>query len=189
MAAEGADELNKAQKREMKWDRKQAKAKAAAEAAGQTYVPPSKKDKDASVEKMGKRKKRKLASLEQEALTAEQPTTNGTAGSTPSSKSKSAPAEPAVLGMDQPADTETKAEKKKAKKAKKTADSNVSAAPAVEANGADTPPKKKKKKSSKLESTTSEQSTEPGVAPVIKSSKKAKGQPHAALALVANTFA
>ena len=187
MAAEGADELNKAQKREMKWERKQAKAKAAAEAAGQTYVPPSKKDKDASVDKMGKRKKRKLAALEQEALTAEHPTTNGTAGSTPSSKS--APAEPAVLGMHQPADTETKAEKKKAKKTKKAADSDaVTAPPPVEANGADTPPKKKKKKSSKLESTTSESAVEAGVAPVIKSSKKAKGQPPAALALVANTF-
>ncbi|KAL0045639.1 hypothetical protein WJX82_000399 [Trebouxia sp. C0006] len=69
MAAELAGDLNKSQKRELKWERKQAKVKEAAEAAGQTYFPPSKAEKDAATaapDKMGKRKKRKLAALQQE---------------------------------------------------------------------------------------------------------------------------
>ena len=65
MAAEVPADLSKAQKRELKWERKQAKAKAAAVAAGQPYLVPSKETKADATDKIGKRKKRKLAALQQ----------------------------------------------------------------------------------------------------------------------------
>ena len=152
MAAELAGDLSKAQKRELKWERKQAKVKAAAEAAGQTYVPPSKAEKEAATaapDKMGKRKKRKLAALQQETgvppvseeqSNVSQPGANGEIPPTP------------VMSEDASAD-QSKADKKAAKKAKKaaaaagaTANSPLPATNA-DADTAAAKPKKKKKKS------------------------------------------
>ena len=68
MATEVAGDLSKAQKRELKWERKQANLKAAAEAAGEVYTAPSRESNstDTPAEKIGKRKKRKLAALQQD---------------------------------------------------------------------------------------------------------------------------
>lgn len=172
MGAEAADELSKAQKREMKWERKQAKLKAAAEAAGQTYVAPSKKEKEALVQKMGKRKKRKLASLE-EGQTAEQSAIHGAVGNAAKPLSNGAPAEPAVLGM---AEDQPKAERRNAKKAKKAAaiPSAASEAPATHLTDSDVQPKKKKKKSAKADAAAPEQTVEAEAAPASKSTKKTK---------------
>lgn len=151
MAAELAGDLSKAQKREIKWERKQVKIKAAAEAAGQTYVPPSKAEKDAATaapDKMGKRKKRKLAALQQETDTsavkeekskASQPGVNGEHLPTP------------VTSEEASAD-QSKADRKAAKKAKKAAAADATANPPSAATNADADtaaakPKKKKKKS------------------------------------------
>ena len=151
MAAELAGDLSKAQKRELKWERKQAKVKATAEAAGQTYVPPSKAEKDAATaapDKMGKRKKRKLAALQQETdtsavneeqSTVSQPDMNGEHPPTP------------VTSEDATAD-QSKADRKAAKKAKKAAATDATANPSSAATNADADtaadqPKKKKKKS------------------------------------------
>ena len=174
MAAEAAGELTAAQKKELKFERKQAKVKAAAEAAGQPYVKPSKEVKQATVNKMGKRKKRKLDELAKSGETLEQPAANGAAASPADPSTDTAPAEPAVLGMaeGQSTEAEAKAEKKAkkaAKKAKKAAASEPLPAspPASEATTTDSQPKKKKTKSSKLDATTPEQ-------PAAKPSKKAK---------------
>ncbi len=151
MAAELAGDLSKAQKRELKWERKQVKVKAAAEAAGQTYVPPSKAEKDAATaapDKMGKRKKRKLAALQQETgasavieepSDASQPGANGEISPTP------------VTFEDASAE-QTKADKKAAKKAKKAAAADAtantpSAGTNADADTAAAKPKKKKNKS------------------------------------------
>lgn len=179
MAAEAAGELTTAQKKELKFERKQAKVKAAAEAAGQPYVKPSKEVKQATVNKMGKRKKRKLDELAKSGETLEQPAANGAAAS--QLDTDTAPAEPAVLGMaeGQSAEAQAKAEKKAkkaAKKAKKAAASEPLPAspPATEATTTDSQPKKKKKMSSKLDATTPEQPDPAEATPAAKPSKKAK---------------
>lgn len=152
MAAEVTEDLNKAQKRELKWERKQAKVKAAAEAAGETYVAPPKNAKDKVADRMGKRKKRKLAALE----------LNGGADEVALSSSQKADIRPMKLkqqptllangstpGHAEGAAHHTKAEKKAAKQAKKAArEAAVTAAEPAAANGAAdlAEPKKKKKK-------------------------------------------
>ncbi|KAA6424762.1 MAG: DEAD box RNA helicase [Trebouxia sp. A1-2] len=151
MAAELAGDLSKAQKRELKWERKQAKVKAAAEAAGQTYAPPSKAEKEAATaapDKIGKRKKRKLAALQQE--------TDISAGN--EDKSEASP--PGINGEHPPTPVTSedanadqyKAERKAAKKAKNAAATDATANPSSAATNADADtaaakPKKKKKKS------------------------------------------
>lgn len=176
MAAEVTGELSKAQKRELKWDRKQAKLKAAAEAAGQPYIAPSKKEKEASVDKLGKRKKRKLASLGQD---EGQPATNGTVGSAVQPRTNGSPAEPAVIGMTENSTAMplSKEEKKKAKKAKRAAAASDAAAelPALAAADPDTQPKKKKKKSSDISTAAPSQSAAIEAATISKASKKSKG--------------
>ncbi len=154
MAAEVAGDLSKAQKRELKWERKQAKVKAAAEAAGQTYVPPSKEDRDKedAAGKMGKRKKRKLAALQQESGSPAGPTTEAEPASAKPNKKK-AVSETAANGESPEGADQSKAEKKAAKKAKKAAAAILESSPGLPSaatNGdADTlKPKKKKKKSS-----------------------------------------
>lgn len=179
MAAEAGGDLSKADKRELKWQRKQDKLKAAAEAAGKTYVAPSKKESTPAVEKMGKRKKRKLAALEQAVSPAEQPSSNGTAADT------SSPIEPALLGMasqpdGQGSDAQARADQKAAKKAKKAAASGIAS---PNTNGTtvntavadvhDQPKKKKKKKSAAVETATPEQPVEAEAA-ATKKVKKAK---------------
>ena len=177
MAAEAGGDLSKAEKRELKWQRKQDKLKAAAAAAGETYVAPSKKDSTPTVEEMGKRKKRKLAALEQ----AEQPISSGTVA-----EAAAPSTEPAVLGMasqpeGQGTDAQTKADKKAAKKAKKAVACDppasipmtngtaaTTAAAVADANAGDQPKKKKTKKSAALETATPEQPVEAEAAPTKK---------------------
>ena len=166
MAAEVMDELSKAEKRELKWERKQAKVKAAAEAAGQTYVPPSKAEKDAASndsEKMGKRKKRKLAALQQESASDANANTDAEPAAV-KGKKKKAPSEPLADGnsLPTPAASEagtadqSKADRKAAKKAKKAAAADTPLdEPSATVNGdTDTPKPKKKKKKSSTETTT-----------------------------------
>lgn len=166
MAAEVMDELSKAEKRELKWERKQAKVKAAAEAAGQTYVPPSKAEKDAASndsEKMGKRKKRKLAALQQESASDANANTDAEPAAV-KGKKKKAPSEPLADGnsLPTPAASEagtadqSKADRKAAKKAKKAAAADTSLdGPSATANGdTETPKPKKKNKKSSTETTT-----------------------------------
>ena len=179
MAAEAAGELTAAQKKELKFERKQAKVRAAAEAAGQPYVKPSKEAKQATVDKMGKRKKRKLEELAKSGQIPEQPAANGAAATPAKPSMDTAPAEPAVLGMaeDQPADAQAKAEKKAkkaAKKAKKASEPLSASPPVTEATTKDSQPKKKKTKSSKLDATSTEQPDQPEATPATKASKKAK---------------
>ena len=155
MAAEGETDLSKAQKRELKWERKQAKVKAVAEAAGQTYVPPSREEKEAATDKtdkMGKRKKRKLAALQETdspagAATDAEPAalqntkSNKSSGSIPNGDSVLAPEQSGATSAEQ-----IKAEKKAAKKAKKAANANASIASAEVSTEAETPKLKKKNK-------------------------------------------
>ena len=152
MAAELAGDLSKTQKRELKWERKQVKIKAAAEAAGQTYVPPSKAEKDAATaapDKMGKRKKRKLAALQQET------------GISAVDEEQSKVSQPGINGEHPPTPktsedasaNQSKADRKAAKKAKKAAAADATtnppsaAATDADADTAAAKPKKKKKKS------------------------------------------
>ena len=155
MAAEGETDLSKAQKRELKWERKQAKVKAVAEAAGQTYVPPSREEKEAATDKtdkMGKRKKRKLAALQETespagAATDTEPAaikntkSNKSSGSTPNGDSVLAPEQAGATSAEQ-----IKAEKKAAKKAKKAANAGASIASAEVSTEAETPKLEKKNK-------------------------------------------
>lgn len=179
MAAELAGDLNKSQKRELKWERKQAKVKEAAEAAGQTYFPPSKAEKDAATaapDKMGKRKKRKLAALQQEtgvpAVSEEQsnvsqPGANGEIPPTP------------VMSEDASAD-QSKADKKAAKKAKKAAAADATANPPSAATSADAdtaaakPNKKKKKSGAEAEASPTVADAEVSAEAPKKKSKKHK---------------
>lgn len=165
MAAEVIEDLNKAQKRELKWERKQAKVKAAAEAAGQTYVPPSKQSKDTVTDKMGKRKKRKLAALQ----------VNGGADVVPPSSSQPAAIKPkkqkqqpdvqangATPGHEAVAADHTKAQKKSAKQAKKAAlEAAAITTEPTSANGATDPAKPKKKKKKATTQPEAAQSSEP----------------------------
>ena len=148
MAAEVQEDLNKAQKRELKWERKQAKVKAAAEAAGQMYVPPPKEENNSPTDKMGKRKKRKLAALQLDGgADATTPSSSNLSNAKPKD-SKQQPEVHANGTADQ-----SKAEKKAAKKAKKASLADVTGTTAVEPAPAATvatstaKPKKKKKKS------------------------------------------
>ena len=153
MAAEVQEDLNKAQKRELKWERKQAKIKAAAEAAGQTYLPPPKEEKNSPTDKMGKRKKRKLAALQ---LDGGADAATPSSSNLPNAKSKDSKQKPDVLAngstmghADGTAD-QSKAEKKAAKKAKKASLADATAvetAPAATGAASTVKPKKKKKKS------------------------------------------
>ena len=59
-------ELSKADKRKLKFERKQARLRAEAEAAGAQYTPPA-GEQVPTQDKFGKRKKRKLRELEQQA--------------------------------------------------------------------------------------------------------------------------
>ena len=185
MVAEVTEDLSKAQKRELKWERKQAKVKAAAATAGQTYVPPSKEAKGAATDKMGKRKKRKPAALQQ--VAADSSTPSNALGSNTKQKKSKQPSEPltngtaAQTGADPSSAVDlSKAEKKAAKKAKRAAAAGtpVIAADqsAAAANGtADTAKPKKKKKKVAVE-TTSDAAQPSGTQPASSgpSSKKQK---------------
>ena len=154
MAAEVQEDLNKAQKRELKWERKQAKVKAAAEAAGQTYVPPPREEKSSLTDKMGKRKKRKLAALQ---LNGDADADTPRSLQPPHTKLKGSKqhsellANGSILGHEDGTADQSKAEKKAAKKAKKASLAGPTATTAVEAASAATgaastvKPKKKKK--------------------------------------------
>ena len=185
MAAEVADDLSKAQKRELKWERKQAKVKAAAEASGQTYVPPSKEEKEAASDKVGKRKKRKLAALQQGSAVPASPATD------PSTSKKKNKKEAVVhsvtngvaLPQPEPAVTDqSKAEKKAAKKAKKAASTDTDASPSIPPAATTDPakPAKKKKKlaredSATITTETDDQSTAAEIPPKKKSKKQKTG--------------
>lgn len=184
MAAEVTEDLNKAQKRELKWERKQAKVKATAEAAGQTYVAPPQEAKDNSTDKMGKRKKRKLAALQLD---------GGVDALAPSRvqqtdvKSKESKQQPGVLASGstvapaQSAADHSKAEKKAGKKARKaslevangvTATEPAAAAPGRAADAVK--PKKKKKKSAIETNADAAQSSNPQPASAAPSKKQKK---------------
>lgn len=166
MAAEVVDDLSKAQKRELKWERKQAKVKAAAEAAGQTYVPPSKAEKDAAsndAEKMGKRKKRKLAALQQESASDANAKTDAEPAAVKGKKKKGhtepradSDSLPTPAASEAGTAEQSKADRKAAKKAKMAAAADTPLdEPSATANGdTDTPKPKKKKKKSSTETTT-----------------------------------
>lgn len=196
MAAEATEDLSKSQKRELKWERKQAKVKAAAAAAGQTYFPPTKEAKDAATDKMGKRKKRKLAALQQDGAADLSVPINAQSSDAKQKKHKQ-PSEPLVNGTAAQNDLDlasgavdqSKADKKAAKKAKKAAAAAASATTADEspaaANGtADTAePKKKKKKVATATITEAAQpsDTQPALpGPSAKKQKKSAGSapPH-----------
>ena len=178
MAAEVTEDLNKAQKRELKWERKQAKVKAAAEAAGQTYVAPSKEGKDNVTDKIGKRKKRKLAALQLDI---------GADALAPSSqkadiKPKKSKQQPDVLangttpGHAEGAADHSNAEKKTAKQAKKAArEVAATAAEPAAADGAADPAKPKKKKKKTVMQPEAAQPSEPQAASAapVKKQKKA----------------
>lgn len=169
MAAEVEEDLNKAQKRELKWERKQAKVKAAAEAAGQTYIPPPKDAKASPRDKMGKRKKRKLAALQLDGAADAKP--QDTKQQVEVSVDGSLP----ILAESRA--TQSKAEKKAAKKAKKASTGNANGLtagePAAANETADTvKPKKKKKKLPTDTGTDPAQPSDSQPAPV-KNQKKA----------------
>lgn len=172
MAAEVEEELNKAQKRELKWERKQAKVKAAAEAAGQTYVAPPKDAKASPTDKMGKRKKRKLAALQ----------LDGAADAKPQDSKQQV--EVLVDGSlpihAESTAAQSKAERKAAKKAKKASTGNANglkaSEPAAAAETANTVKPKKKKKKSPTDSSTRTDAAQPSdsqPAPVKKQKKAA----------------
>ena len=166
MAAEVQEDLNKAQKRELKWERKQAKVKAAADAAGQTYVTPPKEEKNSPIDKMGKRKKRKLAALQ---LDGGADATAPTSSNMLSAKSKQQPevlANGSTPGHADGTADQSKAEKKAAKKAKKASLADATATTAVEAvtaaaGAASTLKSKKKKKKTATKSSTGTNAVQP----------------------------
>ena len=122
MAAEVQQDLNKAQKRQLKWERKQAKVKAAAEAAGQLYVPPPKEEKSSPTDKMGKRKKRKLAALQLDGHADAAITSSSDKLKHKPKDSKQQPevvANSSTLGHADGTADQSKADKKAAKKARK----------------------------------------------------------------------
>ena len=177
--AEVTEDLNKAQKRELKWERKQAKVKAAAEAAGQTYVALPKEAKDNSTDKMGKRKKRKLAALQLDSGADAQAPSSVQQTDVKSKKSKQQPgvlANGSIVALAESAADQSKAEKKAAKKVRKAslavANGTTATEPAAAApGGAAVQPKKQKNKSA-IETSADAQSS--GSQPASASSKKQK---------------
>ena len=157
MAAEVEDELNKAQKRELKWERKQGKVKAAAEAAGQTYVPPPKDAKACPTDKMGKRKKRKLAALQLDGAVDAKPQT--------SKQQVEVLVDSSLPELAESTAAQSKAEKKAAKKAKKAATGNANGLtatePAAANETANTAKPKKKKKETPTDSSTGSDAMQP----------------------------
>lgn len=181
MAAEVKEDLNKAQKRELKWERKQAKVKAAAEATGQTYVPPPKEDKNRPTDKMGKRKKRKLAALQlNEGADAITPTSSKSPDTKPNdSKQQPELANGSTVGQADGIADQSKAEKKAAKKAKKAtladAIGTTAAKPVIAAAEAPSTGNLKKKNKKSTESSISTDAAQPSdTQPASPPSKKQK---------------
>ena len=177
MAAEVAEDLSKSQKRELKWERKQAKLRAAAQAAGTAYVAPTKEAKDAATDKMGKRKKRKLAALEQGAAAdSSAPTSDQQSHVSPeqsNTATAAAAAADSLLSGDVTAE-QSKAHKKAAKKAKKAAAaSNIPQSPGAPlTNG--TPQAAKLNKKEKKAATEATEPADSQPASSVPASKKQK---------------
>lgn len=114
-------ELSKADKRKLKFERKQARLRAEAEAAGAQYTPPA-GEQVPTQNKVGKRKKRKLRELEKQAAT-------GTAADAEPAKQQAA-----AVGAPEPAANGAAPAKRKA--AKQAAVPSEGAGDAVMADGA-----------------------------------------------------